>query len=151
MRAKRSRTRGFTLVEMIVATLLLAIGVVGALVALASSTQSAYTADRVQTAALLGRRKLTEIELQPDQLTGGDQQGDFGTMYPEFRWRESIEATDFADLFKVTVTIEWGPGGAGAHQRQFATYLRNPQLTPQSQSAQNQTSGATTGSSPTGQ
>ena len=80
MRIQRSTRPGFTLVEMIVATFLLAIGVSAAMLALSTSSQASYRSERVQTAALLAQKQMTEIEIQAAQnnLTGGDQTGDFG-------------------------------------------------------------------------
>ncbi len=125
-KSKRSR-RGFTLVEMIVATLLLAIGVAGSLAAFSAATRATTAADRNQTAMLLARQKLTEIELRPDTLTGGDQDGDFGSDYPDYHWQQSVETTDFQNLFQVTVTITWGMRTGVPHQVSLATYLRNDQ------------------------
>src|SRR5579871_1963008 len=123
-RAHAAQT-GFTLVEMIVATLLLAIGVVAALAAISTGIQATYKADRLQTAALLAERKLGQIELEASNLTGGDQQGDFGKLYPEFRWRESVESTSYPDLFQVTVTIQWDLNNPRPQERQYITYLRD--------------------------
>jgi prepilin-type N-terminal cleavage/methylation domain-containing protein len=154
----KSRTHaarsGFTLVEMIVATLLLAIGVVGAIAAVSSGIQASYQADRLQTAALLAERKLAQIELESSNLTGGDQDGDFGKLYSEFHWHESVEATNYPDLFQVTLTIQWDMNNPRPSQRQYVTYLRNPQDTPQSttgtySSASSSTSTTTSGSGST--
>jgi type II secretion system protein I len=130
-RARATRA-GFTLVEMIVATLLLAIGVSAALAAISSGIQASYKADRLQTAALLAERKLAQIELESNNLTGGDQQGDFGKLYAEFKWHESVETTNYPDLFQVTVTIQWDLNKPKPQERQYVTYLRNTQDFPQS-------------------
>ncbi len=120
----RSARRAFTLVEMIVATLLLVIGVVAALTAFAGATAATGMAERLHTAALLGQQKLTEIELQPDSLASGDQSGDFSEQNPGYRWRQSVEPTDYPNLFKVTVTVQWGQANT-PHERALTTYLRN--------------------------
>src|SRR5688572_10697504 len=82
------RRRGFTLIEMIVATMLLALAVVGALVAYHSATLSAAHSERMHTVSLLAQRRLTELELQADTLSGGEQQGDFAPEYPEYAWQQ---------------------------------------------------------------
>jgi general secretion pathway protein I len=150
MRRTRNAQHGFTLVEMIVATLLLAIGVVGAMIALSSSVRANYAAERLQTAALLAQRKLTEIELQPDSLTGGDQQGDFGSQYPEFHWRESVESTDYPDLYRVTVTVQWDLKGVSPREQAYVTYLRNPQNTQNQNGSSPSSSTGTAGAGATG-
>lgn len=125
---------GFTLIEMIVATLLLAIGVAGALAAFSSATKAAVTAEGLHTATLLAQRKMSDIEQQASQITGGDQQGDFGDEYPGYHWQETVEATDYQNLFKVTVTVFWG-GQVSPNSRAFVTYLSNTQT--QQNSSQN--------------
>ncbi len=123
---KRRSQAGFTLVEMIVATFLLAIGVVSAMVAFSSATRASAFASEVNTAALLAQRQMTQLELQPDNLTGGEQQGDFGEEYPGYRWLQNVETTAYQNLFKVTVVIQWGSSST-PHERVFTTYRSNGQ------------------------
>lgn len=125
-------TPGFTLIEMIVATVLLAIGVVGTMGAIHTASQTTLLADGAQTAALLAQKQITQLELQPNQLTGGDQQGDFGDEYAGYKWQQNAEATDYPNLFKVTMTITWG-GFNDTHKREFVTYLSNGQYAPTTQ------------------
>lgn len=116
--------RGFTLIEMIVATTLLALGVLASMVALSSSTQATTVSEQNHVAALLGQKRLSELELQPDSLGSGDQGGDFGEQYPGYSYKQSVEATDYPNLFQVTVTVQWQSGTA-TRQRAFTTFLRN--------------------------
>lgn len=122
-RTRRKRQHGFTLVEMIVATLILAIAIVGAMGAISSSAHATEMGDRVQTAALLAQRKMTELELQASNMTSGEQQGDFGEEFANYRWRAVLDTTEFDKLLKLTLTITWGESGRGG-QRDFVTYLR---------------------------
>ncbi|HZP82265.1 MAG TPA: prepilin-type N-terminal cleavage/methylation domain-containing protein [Chthonomonadaceae bacterium] len=138
--ARRRIRTAFTLVEMIVATLLLAIGVAGALAAFSTATRASAMAEQINTAALLAQQRLTEIELQSDTLSGGAQQGDFGADYPGYRWQQNVEPTDYENLFKVTLTVQWGPGNA-PQERVFTTFLRKET---------EQTSGTTGGTGTTG-
>lgn len=142
--------RGFTLIEMVVAVFLLAIGVVGALGAISSATRASGAADQIQTATLLAQQRMSEIELQPDSLTGGDQEAPFETN-PSYRWKESVEATDYANLFKVTLTVVWG-NPAAPQERTLTTYLRNDQgsTSPQTGATPSSSLPPTSGSSPGG-
>ena len=128
---------GFTLIEMIIAAILLIIGVAGALGAIGASTRTASYANQIQTAALLGQRQLAETASQPDSLSsGGDQEGTFDDPYSSYHWKQSIESTDFQNLFKVTVTVMWGTNS----QREITTYLRSDQATITQKTQQNYTS-----------
>lgn len=117
----RRNRRGFTLVEMIVAAILLVVGVVAALTCIGSATRSTALAAEYTTAALLAQQRFAEIEAQSDQLTSGDQQGDFGEDFPGYSWHQTVETTDFSGLVRVALTIEW-PSGATRRSAQFVTY-----------------------------
>lgn len=129
---------------MIVATALLAIGIVASMGAIGASTAAATSAGQLQTAALLGQGKLNEVERQLDTLTGGDQQGDFGADSPGYRWQESVEATDYPNLFKVTVRVQWG-AASSQKERAFTTYLTKPDTTSTQSSQNGQAAGAASG------
>ena len=147
------RRPGFTLIEMIIAAILLVVGVAGAIGAIGASTRTAAYASQIQTAALLAQRQIAEAATQPDSLSGGDQEGSFEEPYSNYHWKQSAEATDYQNLFKVTVTVTWG-GGSTSNQRSVTTYLRSDQNTITQQNQQNylayqnnqaQQSGGTTG------
>lgn len=123
--SRRPRT-GFTLIEMIVATLVLAIGIVGAASAFSAATKASALAADTQTASLLAQQQLEQTETQAaGQLTGGDTEGDFGADYPGYHWKQSITSTDYTYLFQVSVTVTWGPNPP--RERTVTTYLVNTQ------------------------
>ncbi len=145
-RRHRKSQSGFTLIEMIVATVILALAIVGAISAISSSTRAVEAGERIQTAALLAQRKLTELELQTTNMTSGEQQGDFGADYADYRWRAVMDTTEFDKLLKVTVTVSWGAG-----EREFVTYLRkDADQTPQEQEQNNPTTPAASDTTGTG-
>jgi type II secretion system protein I len=117
--------RGFTLVEMVVATVLLALGVVGALACISSATRSTSISSEYTTAALLAQQKLAELEAQPDQIQGGEQSGDFGEEHPTFSWRQQVDSTSITSLMRVTLHIEWKSGSL-PRSAQFASYVLLP-------------------------
>jgi prepilin-type N-terminal cleavage/methylation domain-containing protein len=136
------RAHGFTLVEMIVAGFILSVAVVSAVTAFSTVTRVNSKAEVMQTSALLARQRFSDLEQQADSLSGGDQQGDFGTDYPAYRWQQTVEATDYPNLYKVTLTISWGAGGR-PQQYEYTTYLRTDQnVTDQQIRDQQSTSGA---------
>jgi len=119
----RRRTRGFTLIEMTVSVVLLAIGAVAALSCIASGTNAVAVSAEYTTATLLAGQKMAEARQQADSLTGGEQQGEFGEQYPGYSWVRSAEATEFDGLFKITLTISWRSGMA-RRTAAFVTYQR---------------------------
>lgn len=136
-RTRRGNQRGFTLIEMIVATVILALAIVGAISAIGSSTRATEASERMQTAAILAQSKLTELELQASSLTSGEQQGDFGAEYAQYRWRAVMDTTEFEKLLRVTLTISWGDPNRGTG-REFVTYIRqDADQTPEEQEQNN--------------
>jgi len=113
---------GFTLVEMIVATLLLAIGVAAAMAAFATINKAGGCLLRSRRVDPC-KQKLAEVEQQGDSLTGGDQQGDFGADYPGFRWHEVIMRPTIPTCIK-SPSPSVGSGSAPS-QRSITTFLRN--------------------------
>jgi hypothetical protein len=111
---------------MIVATLLLAIGVVACLGAIGASTRATTVAKEYTTATLLADRHISELESDPNMLRSGEQSGDFGDEYPGFTWSHSIEQTDITGLLQVSVTIEW-TDGVSRNSALFTTYEPQPQ------------------------
>lgn len=139
------RAHGFTLVEMIVAGFILSIAVVAAMTAFATVTTVNGKAEVMQTSGLLARQHFSELEQQVDSLSGGDQQGDFGSDYVGYRWQRTVEATDYPNLFKVVLTITWG-SGSRTEQYEYTTFLRTDQnMTDQQIRDQQSTSQGSTG------
>jgi general secretion pathway protein I len=129
---RRRRARGFTLIEMVVSIILMAIGVVGAMMCIGTATRLTGTADDYATAAGLAQERLalvvSQLAQQPDQFAAGDQQGSFGDDHPGFTWRQQVETTDLPDLDRVTITISW-PAGIGRREARFVTFERIPPAT----------------------
>ena len=136
---KRTR-RGFTLVEMIIATLILGLAVVGAMTAINFATRSSGYAEQIQTATLLAQQQLGDAEQHSDTLSGGDSEGDFDQSNSSYHWKQSVETTDYQNLFKVTVTVQWGEKNS-PHERSLTTYIRSDQ-NQQGQTGSSGTTGA---------
>jgi general secretion pathway protein I len=117
----RRRQSGYTLIETIVATLVLAIGIYGALGAMSSSSRLAASAEEYATAARLADQKFAELGANPDSLSGSSQEGDFGTDFPGFAWRMEVNQAEFTDLKQVVLTVDW-PSGASRRAAEFVTY-----------------------------
>jgi type II secretion system protein I len=131
VRRRRRSHRGFTLVETIVATMLLAIGITACLSAVAVSTRVTGVGKEYSTAALLADRHFSELQSDPNMLTSGEQSGEFGAEYQGYSWNQQIEQTDFQGLLRVNLTIEWNTGSS-VNSAQFTTYAQQPQTTTES-------------------
>jgi len=120
----RVRSKGFTLVEMIVATMLLALGVVGALACFSTGLRATSVAKEYTTIGLLARQKLAELETARE-ITEGGEQGDFSPQAPDYRWQVRIQRTRMSDLYRVHLTILWGVPG-NERRAEFEMLLLSP-------------------------
>ena len=122
MRPDRRRRAGFTLVEMTVATVLLFVGVVAAILCITSAIRSQAMAAQRSNAAMLAERQLARLEAAPDEITVGEQQGEFGEEYPGYAYTQSVEATEWQELYHVILTVTWS-GGAATRSLVFDTFV----------------------------
>ncbi|MCS7263474.1 MAG: prepilin-type N-terminal cleavage/methylation domain-containing protein [Armatimonadetes bacterium] len=111
-----SHKKGFTLVELVVAFVILVVGVAAVLELVSQSALNARYAKDKTTATVLAQQKMEELLAQPD-LTSVETEGDFGDAYPQFRWRAQIsevsgELSDLGvNLFRIVVAVEWRDRG----------------------------------------
>jgi len=104
---------GFTLIEVMLATAIVATALVALLGLQHQSLQSIISGQDLTRAALLAQEIMTEAELErfpPVGQSRGDFQNLHPKQYPNFRWYRSVEATAlFPDVRKVKVRITFGP------------------------------------------
>ncbi len=124
---KRSRRNGgFTLIEMIVATVLLAIGVVASLLSYAAAARLSVSAINRTTATFLAQQQLTSLQDNPNGLPTGNQNGDFGPQYPGFTWQSEVDSSEFPSLDQVRLVVQW-QSGLLTHSVELDTYLPTSQ------------------------
>lgn len=114
MTARRGRTRGFTLVEVLVAFTILAFTLAAAYGVFSDASRAVATGERYGTALALAESRLAAVDAaRPDEPW--DDAGDFGDIY---RWRVDTRilpdgAAGPAGLepVVVSVTVTWPSGG----------------------------------------
>jgi prepilin-type N-terminal cleavage/methylation domain-containing protein len=135
--------RGFTLVEVLVATAVLAIGISAGVRTLGAMTYSSAAAEDRATAVRLAAQRMALLELATTASSGGgtesipasgaaggevsatgNSEGTFENE-PRFQWQQQVSAASEPGLLEVTVTVSWYEGIA---ERRYtvSTYLLDP-------------------------
>lgn len=107
---RRTRSAGFTLIEVLATIVLMGIvlpvAMRGLSIALNESSKARHTAE----AAALAEAKLGELTL-PGLATLSSASGDFGPEFPEYRWTCQTTASAEYGVDEVTVTVYWTARG----------------------------------------
>ncbi|CAN5578900.1 N/A [soil metagenome] len=100
----RQGRRGFTLIEALVAAVLLAVGVSAVMVALGRQVRTEANVRRREVLSGLAQAKLDE--LSATSTTQTDSDGDFSDEgYPDVTWKSTTEDTGVADLQALTLSL----------------------------------------------
>ena len=105
-RLRAGIARAFTLVEVLVATVVLAIGLLGVLTAFSIATRvsAASTNDTILTC--LAQEKLAEIQLLGKEgLATAATSGDFAPNHPDSHWEMIVEEPDDYNVVRVDLLI----------------------------------------------
>ncbi len=108
-RSKGSGPEGFTLLEVLISLLIIAIVLISCLRAQNQSIRL-YTLSRDMTVAtILARQKMGEIEAMgfPEL---GEEEGDFEEQFPGFTWKKAVSMTPFEEARRVDLSIVWQDG-----------------------------------------
>ncbi|NVM57732.1 MAG: prepilin-type N-terminal cleavage/methylation domain-containing protein [Desulfobacterales bacterium] len=111
------KSSGFTLLEVMIATAIIAIALVAALGSQSQSVSLANEAKFSTTVAFLAQGKMAEIEAEnPDDLIS--DAGDFGGDFPGYRWELEVSNATLEGFEKVSdhikqidLTVSWGEHG----------------------------------------
>lgn len=117
MRTRRARKRGFTLVEVMVALVIVAIGLVALVRVQVITIRMTERAARLSRAVRLAETKLAET-LAAEKREIGAREGTDDEQSPAMRWRVLTRATKAAALTdagvegmrEVTVVVTWPDG-----------------------------------------
>ncbi|HTV42623.1 MAG TPA: prepilin-type N-terminal cleavage/methylation domain-containing protein [Candidatus Sulfotelmatobacter sp.] len=97
---------GFSLIEVILAVLILGIALVGLTEGVTSALTSSKTSETQTTAAMLAAGQIETLRAE-GIYEDGETEGDFGDEFPQYHWTQTIAAeSDISGLHDVDVTVE---------------------------------------------
>jgi len=97
---------GFTLVEVLVAAAVVAIGLLGVLTAFSMATRVTAASENDTVLTFLAHQKLAEIQvIGRDRLPVGTSQGDFAPDFPEYLWHLTVHTPDDNNVARVDLLI----------------------------------------------
>jgi prepilin-type N-terminal cleavage/methylation domain-containing protein len=109
MNGRRTRRGGFTLLEVLVALVLMGIVLPITMRGATLAMRAASTARHQTEAATLGDAKLTEMVAQGDWQSGNTQ-GDFSPDFPQYQWQLQSAQRDL-DVTELQLTVTWKERG----------------------------------------
>ena len=102
---------GFSLVEVMVAILILGIALVGLVEGVNTALLSNKDSEAQTSAALLAAGQIEALRADALGIEDGEKEGDFGDELPLYRWRQTIRGTQTEGLHDVTVVVENSKSG----------------------------------------
>ena len=108
MNAPRPRghaAAGFTLVEVLVALVIVALGAAAVLVALRTAADSAQRQRERMLAGYVAMNRLTETRLEPEWPNLGTREGVVEMGGRSWRWRQEITRTPSEGVLQITVQV----------------------------------------------
>ncbi len=109
--------RGMTLIEVLAATVLLGVGVVGLMSVATLAMRNQQRTEQRASALCLAQEKLADVELVGPHvwMLGYPTQGSQEQGRVTYDWGVEIDQLPVGGLFSVLVEVRWsGPGGGGA-------------------------------------
>jgi general secretion pathway protein I len=111
-RRPRRRRHGFTLVEVLVATMILAIGLLGALTAFSMAARVSAVSTDDTLLVFLAEQKLTEIQLLGREASSSlETRGDFAPDHPDYQWELIVDRPDERNVARVDLVISFPEAG----------------------------------------
>ncbi|MHB0998425.1 MAG: type IV pilus modification PilV family protein [Armatimonadota bacterium] len=120
IRCMPENSKGFSLLEVIIALAVLAIGIACVLRVYSSSIVAVRDSESYSTASMLANRVALALDKETE-LNAGEQSGDFDDS-PNYRWKANIGSADDNGLVKILITIFWGDDGK-SQSFNMVTYL----------------------------
>jgi competence protein ComGC len=124
---RQCRRSGFTLVEVLVATLFMVIVIPVALGAMRVAAMAGETAQRKLVAARIATREINELRVENLLLNGGSR----GVIYEDgvgYTWSEKTEfwsGDNYSRMYQATVTVNYSVAGRRC-EVQMSTLIPSP-------------------------
>jgi general secretion pathway protein I len=96
---------GFSLIEVMVAILILGVALAGMTHGIATALESSKESELQTTAALFAAGQIETLRAEGG-LENGETDGDCGTALKAYRWKQTISGTGIDGLYDVDVVIE---------------------------------------------
>ena len=106
---------GFSLVEVMMAILILGIALVGLTQGITTALASSKESELQTTAVLFAAGQIELLRAKKD-LADGTANGDCGTVLPLYRWKQTVSPTDIDGLHDVDVVVENSQTGAEIYE-----------------------------------
>jgi prepilin-type N-terminal cleavage/methylation domain-containing protein len=116
---------GFSLIEVMIALLVLGIGLVGITHGITTALSASKESELQTTAALLAAGQM-EILRAEGYLVTGVTEGDGGSELPLYRWRQTVANSSVEGLHEVEVVVEHAKTGQAIYE--LRTLIFDPPL-----------------------
>ena len=128
-KSKTQKASGFTLLEVMIATAIIAIALVAALGSQSQSVSLASEAKFATTVAFLAQKKMAELEAEDLEGLMSDS-GDFGEDFPGYRWESEVDdatlegsETISDHVKKIGLTVYWAEGDGYRYRLSLYRFL----------------------------
>ncbi|HVN71540.1 MAG TPA: prepilin-type N-terminal cleavage/methylation domain-containing protein [Desulfomonilia bacterium] len=114
--------KGFTLIEVLVALVILSITFLWLLNAESQGINMAIRSRFLTTSSLLAQERISDVTSGIRVVSPGESQGDFGEDFKGYTYQEKIETTPLTGYLKYSLTVKWGGGGSPLESK-FISFL----------------------------
>jgi type II secretion system protein I len=125
-RGGKCSSRGFTLLEVLISLLIVAIVLITCVRAQNQSIRLYNLSRDMTVATILARQKMGEIETAgfPDLE---EEEGDFEEQFAGFTWKKAVSETSFEEARRVDLSIVW-KDGIKERRVDVVTYITNMKM-----------------------
>jgi general secretion pathway protein I len=115
---------GFSLVEVMVAIMILGIALVGLVQGVNTALVSSKESEVQTAAALLAAGQIESLRADALGVEDGETEGEAGDELPQYRWRQTITATQIDGLHEVLVVVENSQTGKTVYELKTMLFER---------------------------